>query len=129
MWDYHVLLVVLQENDISLVYDLDTKLPFPVSFKQYCVETFGDETGIMEKFHRKFRVVPGAVFLTNFSSDRRHMKDKKDNEKWMQPPPSWSCIRGCQDTEHNLELFVSMDETTGVGDVCNLQSFVKKFTF
>ena len=111
----------------SLVYDLDTKLPFPVSFERYCEETFGDEATIMEKFHRKFRVISGAEFLTSFSSDRRHMKDK--DGKWMKPPPSWSCIRGCSDSEHNLESFISMEETTGVGQVCNLQTFIKKFTF
>ena len=126
MWDYHVILVFTHDSN-SLVFDLDTKLPFPVSFERYCEETFGDEATIMEKFHRKFRVISGAEFLTSFSSDRRHMKDK--DGKWMKPPPSWSCIRGCSDSEHNLESFISMEETTGVGQVCNLQTFIQKFTF
>ena len=128
MWDYHVILVVKDDSSHSLVYDLDTILPFPVSFKTYCDSTFGDESSIMEKFRRKFRVVPGADYLSGLSSDRRHMRSDKEDREWLQPPPLWPCIQGNRGEEHNLESFISMEESQGVGVVCDLEKFVKMFS-
>ena len=133
MWDYHVILVVKKDDAESLVYDLDTRLPFPVPFKTYSEATFGDESGILEKFRRIFRVVPGAEFLTSLSSDRRHMRAEEKGEggvkEWLKPPPEWPCIRGNKDEEHNLESFISMEEGQGVGVVCNLEKFERMFCF
>ena len=125
MWDYHVILVV-QDDAKSLVYDLDTRLSFPVSFETYCEATFGDESGIKEKFRRKFRVIPGGDYLTGLSSDRRHMRSEAG--EWLKPPPLWPCIRGNSDVEHNLESLISMEEGRGLGVVCDLEKFVKMFS-
>ena len=127
MWDYHVILIVKEDSSDSLVYDLDTRLPFPVSFQTYCEKTFGDESNIIEKFRRKFRVVPGADYLSGLSSDRRHMRSDKEDQEWLKTPPLWSCIQGNRGEEHNLESFISMEEGQGLGVVCDLEKFVMMF--
>ena len=125
LWDYHVILLV-KDGHKSLVYDLDTKLPFPASFEKYCEATFGEESAITEKFRRKFRVIPGGEFLAGLSSDRRHMR-RQESQEWTQPPPSWPCIRGSEETEHNLDTLISMGEGDGLGTVCDLEQFVRMF--
>ena len=125
LWDYHVILLV-KDGHKSLVYDLDTKLPFPASFEKYCEATFGEESAITEKFRRMFRVIPGGEFLAGLSSDRRHMR-RQESQEWTQPPPSWPCIRGSEETEHNLDTFISMGEGEGLGTVCDLEQFVRMF--
>ena len=57
---------------------------------------FRDESTIIEKFHRKFRVVSGSGYLTKFSSDRRHMRKEDEGRSWLSPPPTWPCIKGDQ---------------------------------
>ena len=68
IWDYHVILVV-KENPDSLVFDLDTRLPYPSSFKEYSRHTFSkhEEENMREQFHRKFRVIAIREFLENSS--------------------------------------------------------------
>jgi len=126
-WDYHVILIVSVDSE-TLVYDLDTKLPFPQNFQQYCRETFRDESTIIEKFHRKFRVVSGSGYLTKFSSDRRHMRKEDEGRSWLSPPPTWPCIKGDQESDHNLDTFVSMDQNIGVGQVLDFDGFIQKFS-
>ena len=123
MWDYHVILI-RRENTGTLVYDLDTRLPFPCDFKLYTDQSFGDETNMLPEFHRKFRVVDGEEFLQSFSSDRRHMKDGEG--RWIKPPPNWVFIRGSKQEEHNLDTFIRMDQH-GPGTVNNLEQFNNTF--
>ena len=90
----------------------------------YAEKSFGDETDILPKFHRMFRVVEGEEFLHSFSSDRRHMKDGEG--RWQKPPPNWVCIRGSKQEEHNLDSFINMDQP-GPGTVNNLEKFKNIF--
>lgn len=39
---------------------------------------------------RFFRVIPAEVYLTTFSSDRRHMR--RPDGTWIKPPPSYEPI-------------------------------------
>ena len=118
VWDYHVILLT-RENRKTLVYDLDTSLPFPSDFQVYADCSLGDESGMAAKFHRKFRVVTGEEYLQSFSSDRRHMKE---GAQWLKPPPNWECIKGSKQEEHNLDTFISMDQP-GPGSVNTLAQF------
>ncbi|CAJ0571485.1 unnamed protein product, partial [Mesorhabditis spiculigera] len=86
IWDYHVILVE-KVDGASKVYDLDTRLDFPCPFTEYCEESFPSEWKFPPECARKFRILPVAVYLEHFSSDRRHMR-KADNT-WNSPPPSW----------------------------------------
>jgi len=119
VWDYHVILIS-KENSKTLVYDLDTKLAFPCDFTLYSEKSFGDQTDILAKFHRMFRVVTGEEYLLSFSSDRRHMKD---GGQWLQPPPNWECIKGSKQEEHNLDSFINMDLRSSPGTVYSLDHF------
>ena len=65
VWDYHVILIIHQHSG-SIVLDLDSNLEFPVSFDEYCGLTVRDEENMMEKFHRRFRVVSAPQFLSSF---------------------------------------------------------------
>ena len=40
---------------------------------------------------RFFRVIPAEVYLTTFSSDRRHMR--RPDGSWIKPPPSYAPIQ------------------------------------
>ncbi|XP_071941162.1 protein N-terminal glutamine amidohydrolase-like [Antedon mediterranea] len=89
VWDYHVILIY-EEAEGCHIYDLDTWLSFPSSFDDYIQKAIRDENLMQQKYHRKFRMVPGTVFLEKFASDRSHMKAA--NGDWLKPPPTYPCI-------------------------------------
>lgn len=125
LWDYHVIFIHHPGSDLpTLVYDLDTTLPFPSQFPTYVAKTFRTESEINPDYHRSFRVIPAGTFLENFASDRSHMKG--EGGEWMQTPPTWDCI-ATERTKHNLEEYISMEEGTGEGVVLNLEDFRKMF--
>ena len=123
VWDYHVILLT-RDHTKTLVYDLDTRLPFPSEFEVYADCSFGDETGMEGKYQRMFRVVTGEEYLQSFSSDRRHMKE---GARWLKPPPNWECIKGSKQEEHNLDTFISMDPP-GPGTVNSLSQLRNIFS-
>ena len=123
IWDYHVIFIY-RPDDRTLVYDLDSELPFPTYFHKYVTETFRTDAILNPEYHRIFRVVPATTFLQNFASDRRHMR--KDDGSWLKPPPNYPCISNSA-SAHNLDEFISMDGSTGFGEVLSLTDFVKKF--
>ena len=123
VWDYHVILVYIGD-DSTLIYDLDTTLPFPASFNEYCEATFGSDAQLKEGYHRKLRMVPAQKFLATFASDRRHMKrPDAEGEEWLQPPPPWPCIK-TDAAIHNLDSFIDMTDGLGEGEVQSLDTFV-----
>nr|CAD7264136.1 unnamed protein product [Timema shepardi] len=134
IWDYHVLFLY-NPDDRCLVYDLDSDLPFPTHFHKYVTETFRTDHILKPEYFRYFRVVPAPLFLQHFASDRRHMK--RADGSWIHPPPNYPSISNPGEeiigifnlfsSNHNLEEFVSMDPTKGLGQVLNLIQLVKKF--
>ena len=111
------------------MFDLDSDLPFPTFFHKYVTETFRTDAILNPEYHRFFRVVPAGRFLQTFASDRRNMR--KPDGAWMKPPPPYDCI-STPDAVHNLDEFISMDNTTSegsetIGEVITLTQFVKKF--
>ncbi|XP_065574626.1 protein N-terminal glutamine amidohydrolase-like [Artemia franciscana] len=124
IWDYHVVFLH-QFGDKCLVYDLDSELPFPTFFPKYVTETFRTDQILDATYHRYFRVVPATVYLTKFSSDRRHMR--KTDGSWLKPPPEYPCLQ-MPGSSHNLDDFVSMEPSkSGLGEVYTLMDFVRKF--
>jgi len=122
IWDYHVVFIY-KPDQRTLVYDLDSELPFPTYFHKYVTETFRTDAILNQEYHRVFRVIPAATFLNTFSSDRRHMR--KSDGSWLKPPPPYPCIQ-TPATQHNLDDFINM-ETSDLGEVLSLTEFVKKF--
>ncbi|XP_027771935.1 protein N-terminal glutamine amidohydrolase isoform X2 [Solanum pennellii] len=92
LWDYHVICVQKKrnENSSSLVWDLDSSLPFPSSLGTYVADSIRPSIQIFSEFKRFFRVVHAPIFLRHFASDRRHMKDSAGN--WTADPPSYEAI-------------------------------------
>ncbi|KAM4630779.1 protein N-terminal glutamine amidohydrolase isoform 1-T1 [Polymixia lowei] len=125
IWDYHVILLhVSSQWGQSLVYDLDSVLPFPCPLQLYAAQAFRSDQGIKPAFWRKLRVIPANCFLKTFASDRSHMKDT--GGAWRMPPPPYLCI---QTTESlmNLDDFISMEPSVGWGRVFSLSEFITHF--
>ena len=145
LWDYHVILIKSAPSDRessqsttdtvtdvceheSLVYDLDTSLPFPVSFNQYAKEVLRPElilhlrsAGLPE---RLFRVISADAFLQEFASDRSHMR--KEDGTWFAPPPPYPPIRS-QKNSNNIQEFISMKNSSAPGIVMTELEFMHRF--
>ncbi|XP_022084736.1 protein N-terminal glutamine amidohydrolase-like [Acanthaster planci] len=114
VWDYHVICLYCPEAGEPQVYDLDSLLPFPCPLTTYLQSSIQHDALLKIQYHRKFRVVPAEIFLKTFASDRSHMKTVDGG--WMKPPPPYPCIATAECTM-NLDDFISMDETVGVGQI------------
>ncbi|KAK3089785.1 hypothetical protein FSP39_006501 [Pinctada imbricata] len=126
VWDYHVILIHANPQHSSSVYDLDTTLSFPVSFKEYLEKGIRDNQSLREQYWRMFRVIPAREFLARFASDRSHML--KENGEWMMPPPTYPCIK-THDSANNIEDFISMDPHIPHGDVLTVEQLASKFLY
>lgn len=100
--------LIVEHLDKTLVFDMDTRLPFPAPFAQYSKEAIREE---FKESHSKryilfnsniiikitiiififsyFKIVDGDVFVSKFSSDRGHMIE---DDRWMSPPPPYPPI-------------------------------------
>ncbi|XP_023326804.1 protein N-terminal glutamine amidohydrolase isoform X2 [Eurytemora carolleeae] len=103
IWDYHVILLYKPDHR-TLVYDLDSELPFPTYFHKYVTETFRTDAILNQEYHRLFRVIPATTFLATFASDRRHMR--KEDGSWLKPAPTYPCISS--PTSQHKDLFRRM---------------------
>ena len=72
-----------------IVWDLDTRLNFPVSFKEYAKQAIHPQE-IPAQFQQLFRVVKGVDYLQTFASDRSHMINPDGS--WKSPPPDYAPI-------------------------------------
>lgn len=52
IWDYHVFFMHYIGPNKSLVFDLDTTLPFPTYFHKYITETFRSDLALKPEHHR-----------------------------------------------------------------------------
>ncbi|XP_041867220.1 protein N-terminal glutamine amidohydrolase isoform X2 [Melanotaenia boesemani] len=124
IWDYHVVLIQVGLQSDSLVYDLDSELPFPCSLRLYAAQAFRSDHFIRPEFHRKLRVIPADSFLLNFASDRSHMRNSDGT--WKMPPPSYPPIRTAE-CQMNLDDFISMNPAIGWGTVFSLDQFLHRY--
>ncbi|XP_035537187.1 protein N-terminal glutamine amidohydrolase [Morone saxatilis] len=124
IWDYHVVLLQVGLQSDSLVYDLDSELPFPCSLQLYADQALRSDRNIRPANHRKLRVVPADSFLLNFASDRSHMRNPDGT--WKMPPPLYPPIHTAE-CQMNLNDFISMDPTVGWGAVFSLDHFLQRY--
>ncbi|XP_058610243.1 protein N-terminal glutamine amidohydrolase isoform X2 [Onychostoma macrolepis] len=124
IWDYHVILIHVNKEGQSYIYDLDTILPFPCLLDVYSKDSFRSDEHLKPAFWRKLRVIPGDTYLKKFASDRSHMKDSDGN--WRMPPPPYPCLE-TSESKMNLDDFICMDARVGYGEVYNLSDFVQHF--
>ncbi|XP_020085757.1 protein N-terminal glutamine amidohydrolase, partial [Ananas comosus] len=109
VWDYHVICIQSKQkqgNDIDLVWDLDTTLPFPFLLNQYIPEAIRPLSFGHSMYSRLFRVVHAPIFLRSFASDRSHMKDPSGN--WISSPPVYDPIVAEDGTTNNLNEYIQM---------------------
>eukprot|EP01027_Heterolobosea_sp_BB2_P017154 GEZU01024331.1.p1 GENE.GEZU01024331.1~~GEZU01024331.1.p1 ORF type:complete len:197 (-),score=38.88 GEZU01024331.1:27-617(-) len=140
VWDYHVIGIFKDKQNGSVVWDLDTRLGFPVDFVTYILNSFllnhlvFNENGRGSHFLKylskvKFRVIPCETFVAHFSSDRSHMIDKSTG-KWLAPPPKYPPIQQ-HGIPSNLAQYRDMEFTTSdgtMGTVMTLSEIVEFFS-
>lgn len=97
VWDYHVILL-----SAGMIWDFDTRLPFPTPLDKYLKGTF--PSGVASMYKPCFRVVDCLDFIDVFASDRRHMINQFG--AYNSPPPSWPAIR--TEKGSNLDQFIDM---------------------
>jgi len=115
IWDYHVFAVSAGDGP-ALVWDFDTRLPFPSPLGAYLDASFPTRAG--EAFLPRFRLVPGAAYAALLASDRSHMKDASG--RYIAPPPPWPCPG--EGRPNNLMRLVDMEdpfagEVLGIGEM------------
>lgn len=100
LWDYHVILMALI-NKSSVIFDLDSRLPFPCDFKNYMHKSL---SLIIEKEYLPIiRIIPAELYLNHLHSDRSHMKNIISNDQFPSYPPLLSA------TEHKISLTTLLD--------------------
>ncbi|GMR53699.1 hypothetical protein PMAYCL1PPCAC_23894 [Pristionchus mayeri] len=117
-WDYHVVLLHLH-HDLSSIYDLDTRLPFPCPASQYLTHSF--PKGVSPELTPLFRVLPLHSYLSYFSSDRSHMISQSG--EYLSPPPSWPPINSpLAESPNQIDQFISMNplHLSPISQVLNL---------
>ena len=121
IWDYHV---VLAFKDL-LIFDLDTDLEYPEKLKVYFDEAVKtDESLFKDQFKRKFRIIPGEVYLDKFASNRSHMLNSEGN--YIKPPPDYPPIQ-TDESSNNLKDFISMDVNVGYGEILDCRQIKTHF--
>jgi len=108
-WDYHVILVSVAHNEDSqqvLVWDLDSRLPYPCPLADYLEQSF--PFAYADCYMPFFRLIPAMLYLDNFSSDRMHMYDAVSG-KWNAPPPVYPSIGSSRPS--NLYRYLDFNAT------------------
>lgn len=88
VWDYHVILKYRPDAYTSMIFDFDTRLPFPVDWQNYQLSTFPDPRQLESEYHMMIRKIPSSEYLTQFTSDRQHMAHLPTSEH-----PNYECIQ------------------------------------
>jgi hypothetical protein len=130
IWDYHVVLLDGPHRDpvdapLYRIFDFDTRLGFGIDAERYLRSTFRPPGP--QRFRPLFRLIPVEIFLTGFSTDRRHMREDPENpdSPWLQPPPPWDPPRGSgAASPHELPRFISM-EPEGPGLTVHLDELLE----
>ena len=127
VWDYHVLLIDLSSQE-PRVYDLDTKLEFGCSTKEYCCKAIRFDVLLNAELEPLFRVLTAKEYLDYFSSNRSHMMNSGKEH------PKWKLIKGNKaKSDHELRTYIEMrnptelnggsDDNQGPGTVFNKTAF------
>ena len=116
-WDYHVILLVWDDN--WQVWDLDTTLELPVNASSYFRKTFRGPDENFDNRNVLFRSIAAKEYIANFSSDRSHMRLPSGD--WAAPPPSWPDIV----TSESLNLMAWLDiGLDGPGELLTLEQMI-----
>jgi N-terminal glutamine amidase len=92
LWDYHVVLAARHDARGWQLWDLDSRLGFPLPAETWLHTTFPRPESAPAQFQPRFGVIPAEEFVERFGSDRAHMRGAAGT--WVQPPPPWKEITG-----------------------------------
>ncbi len=120
-WDYHVVLVVVDDARAAHVWDLDTRLALPVRLDEYVAKSFPD--GVPAALAPRFRVIPAEEFRATFASDRSHMRTRSG--RWRVPPPPWAPLR-TESEVMNLDRFIDV-VADGPGALLDREALLSRF--
>ena len=116
VWDYHVVLLDVREQEHPVVWDLDTVLPGPpTAFEHWWTQTFPLRLALPDALNPMFRVLSAKAYRETFSSDRSHMKNAQG--QWLAPPPPWAPIEPNSQRPHTLERLLQMRENGMPGTI------------
>lgn len=118
IWDYHVICIQIgnkERGKESLIWDLDSSLPFPLPLGKYVSETFRQQLLLKSMFRRVLRVIHAPTFLHHFASNRAHMRDTLGN--WISPPPSYEPIIAHDGSENNIDEYIRVCDTDAATDI------------
>jgi hypothetical protein len=91
IWDYHVVLLSLGPSSGSSsgasVTDPDCTAGEVLPFASWRRATFPLGDRVASELRPRFRVAPAAAYLSDFRSDRAHMRGP--DGAWLAPPPPW----------------------------------------
>lgn len=87
-YDYHVILKYCPDEGEALVFDFDTRLPFPVDWNTYQQASFPNPASLPPDQQMMVREITADEFLRCFTSDRSHMAQLPASEH-----PGYDCIR------------------------------------
>ncbi len=99
LWDYHVIVRVAGE-----IRDPDCRLGERLPADAWLRASFPAGGRVPARYRPWFRVVPARVFLEQFASDRRHMRDADGG--YRAAPPPWPPIVAPSGVRHTLPAFL-----------------------
>lgn len=117
-WDYHVILMLGGRQPVQ-VLDFDTVLPFRSDLNTYLQASFLPEVSVTKQYQPYFRLVPAQDYISEFRSDRSHMRTE---DGWSAPPPDWPIIG---DGGSNLARFTDMRDHA-IGEVLSYQQLLER---
>jgi hypothetical protein len=109
VWDYHVILLAWHRNEQkAYVYDVDSRLSYPLDLMEYLGQSFPNATCYPEEYHPHFRIIYAPLYLQCFSSNRMHMYNTQ-RRAWNAPLPPYQCIQGTSDDHGAIALQQYLD--------------------
>lgn len=120
-WDYHVVVMGLDERGVLWVYDPDHVPGTTCTLAAWWGATFPIMAEVRELYHPWCRVVERDAMLARFYSDRGHMLGP--DGQWLKPAPSWPLL-----TEGDVDLSTLMDMTVAtMGQVFTASQFEQRY--
>ncbi|KAL7748582.1 Protein N-terminal glutamine amidohydrolase [Sorochytrium milnesiophthora] len=132
-WDYHVFAVVKRPGSATLVYDFDSRVPFPCTMSEYAatvLQTYRDD---LDQFERCYRVVAAPVLLKHFASDRSHMLKRNEHGVltggYLATPPGYPPIQTHESTMNLLDYLRMSDAASDqkLGTVYDERAFCQLY--
>ena len=116
VWDYHVVACLRPPGAPAMVLDPDSSVAGPLIaghwFAATCPPGAAGLIGLAGLQLPRVRIIAGDSYLTEFSSDRRHMANGSGG--FIRPPPPWPCLGPPTKPPHRLPEL--LDFSSAVGD-------------